>query len=87
MQIAYLVPEFPGQTHIFFWRELEALSKIGVDARVVSTRRPPRPIISHTWANKAEANTFYLSEVGVIDALKIFAEMFRVQPRLMVESV
>jgi len=30
MRIAYLIPEFPGQTHIFFWRERAALSKIGV---------------------------------------------------------
>jgi colanic acid/amylovoran biosynthesis glycosyltransferase len=80
MRIAYLVPEFPGQTHIFFWREIEALSKIGVETHIVSTRRPPKPIVSHNWAETAQANTFYLSEVGLIDALKVFAEFFRLSP-------
>ncbi|MBO6884181.1 MAG: hypothetical protein JJ869_11460 [Marivita sp.] len=27
---AYLVPQFPGQTHIFFWREIAALEAQGV---------------------------------------------------------
>ena len=42
MKIAYLVPEFPGQTHIFFWRERAALEKIGVGTAIVSTRHPSK---------------------------------------------
>jgi len=28
MRIGYLVPEFPSQTHAFFWREVQALQEI-----------------------------------------------------------
>ena len=38
-RIAVLIPEFPGQTHSFFWREIEALaSGHGISAQIVSTR-------------------------------------------------
>ena len=30
LRLGYLIPQFPGQTHIFFWRELEALQARGV---------------------------------------------------------
>ena len=40
-KIGYLIPEFPGQTHIFFWRELQALPGKGVSPELVSTRPPP----------------------------------------------
>jgi hypothetical protein len=41
MRIGYLVPEFPGQTHAFFWRELSAMEEQGAEIRIISTRRPP----------------------------------------------
>src|ERR1700730_12784325 len=47
MRIAYLIPEFPSQTHIFFWRERTALRKIDIATYLVSTRRPPKAVISH----------------------------------------
>ena len=62
MKIGYLVPEFPGQTHIFFWREIEALKKCGVDVDLISTRRPPQGIVSHVWSEEASAATTYLAE-------------------------
>ena len=62
-KIGYLVPEFPGQTHIFFWRELQALATLDIDADLVSTRLPPARIISHDWAAGAIARTTYLARV------------------------
>ena len=49
-RIAVLIPEFPGQTHSFFWREIEALqSDHGIAAQIVSTRLAPKPVW-HDWA-------------------------------------
>jgi glycosyltransferase involved in cell wall biosynthesis len=59
-RIGYLVPEFPGQTHNFFWREIAALRELSVEVALVSTRRPPAAIESPTWAAQARASTTYL---------------------------
>ena len=59
-RIGYFIPEFPGQTHMFFWREMEALREGGVLPEVVSTRLPDRAIMSHTWAEQARKETVYL---------------------------
>ncbi len=64
MKIGVLIPEFPGQTHILFWRELRALARHGIDAEVVSTRRPPPGVVSHSWSNEAMQSTWYLSPLG-----------------------
>ena len=29
LRIGYIVPQCPGQTHIFFWREIRALEAMG----------------------------------------------------------
>jgi hypothetical protein len=38
--IGYLIPEFPGQTHIFFWREIQELRQLGIQPELVSTQPP-----------------------------------------------
>ena len=61
MRLGYLVPQFPGQTHIFFWREIRHLERLGV--RVggrPSTRPPPRSLMAHSWTAEAMARTTYL---------------------------
>jgi colanic acid/amylovoran biosynthesis glycosyltransferase len=58
--VGYLIPEFPGQTHIFFWREMGALRTAGIEPELVSTRLPSRSIISHDWAEEAMRLTEYL---------------------------
>jgi len=58
--IGYFVPEFPGQTHNFFWREIGALREVGVEVMLLSTRRPPKAIESPTWAAQASSLTTYL---------------------------
>jgi len=59
--IGYLVPQFPGQTHGFFWREILELEKSGAAVHVISTRRPPVGVVSHEWAPQAIARTTYLT--------------------------
>ena len=59
-RIGYLVPEFPGQTHTWIWRELLWLRRWGADVRLISTRPPPeRDRARHAFA-AAAAETFYL---------------------------
>ncbi len=58
-RIGYLVPEFPGQTHVFFWREIEALRALGADLRLISTRRPDAGGCRHEFAARAAAETHY----------------------------
>lgn len=59
--IGYLVPQFPGQTHGFFWREILELEKSGAAVHVLSTRRPRSGIVSHEWAPCAIERTTYLT--------------------------
>jgi glycosyltransferase involved in cell wall biosynthesis len=59
MRIGYLVPEFPGQTHIFFWREICVLRKLGADISLLSTRRP-QTLSRHAFGPDAQAETRYL---------------------------
>ena len=58
---AYLVPQFPGQTHIFFWREIAALESQGVTPVLFSTTPPPPGLISHPWSDQAMQRTTYLA--------------------------
>ncbi|HZE99346.1 MAG TPA: glycosyltransferase [Planctomycetota bacterium] len=60
MRLGYLVPEFPGQTHIFFWREVLALRAQGVDVRLISTRKPNPITCRHEFVPGAVAETHYL---------------------------
>ena len=60
MRLGYLVPEFPSQTHIFFWREIQALRDAGVDVFLLSTKKPDPLATRHDFARKAIAETHYL---------------------------
>lgn len=61
MRLGYLVPQFPGQTHIFFWREIVELEARGVDVHLLSTQPPPAGLIAHDWSKDAIARTTYLA--------------------------
>jgi colanic acid/amylovoran biosynthesis glycosyltransferase len=61
VRLGYLVPEFPGQTHVMFWRELAELRALGVDVDVVSTRPPAAALERHGWTEQARARTTYLA--------------------------
>ncbi|CAM3040363.1 Glycosyl transferases group 1 [Paracoccus aminovorans] len=77
LRIGFFIPEFPGQTHIFLWRERQALAELGVEAQLVSTRRPPRAIASHSWAAEAQGQTRYLMPVSGPALAGILAELLR----------
>jgi len=59
MRIVYLIPEFPAQTHAFFWREIRALRDHGEQIHLASTRRPT-VACGHSWAPDAARETTYL---------------------------
>lgn len=67
VQIGYLVPEFPGQTHNFFWREIQALRDFGIGVNIISTRLPPAGLMSTSWGNEALKGTTYLFPPTVTD--------------------
>lgn len=64
-KIGYLVPQFPGQTHIFFWREIAAMEAMEVEPVLFSTRPPPKGLIAHDWSHTAMARTTYLGDVSI----------------------
>ena len=60
-KVGYVIPEFPGQTHIWMWRELQHLREWGLDVALISTRRPDdRDRARHAWADAAATSTRYL---------------------------
>ncbi|MEP5154793.1 exopolysaccharide biosynthesis GT4 family glycosyltransferase EpsE [Planktotalea sp.] len=70
LRLGYLVPQFPGQTHIFFWREIAELEKRGVDVHLLSTQPPPKGLIAHDWSAEAIARTTYLASKNPFDLLR-----------------
>ena len=65
--IGYLIPEFPGQTHIFFWREIQELRQLGVTlkaGRVVTTGtcHAPLPI---------QSGDFCTADFGVLGKVSV----------------
>ncbi len=59
MRLGILIPEFPTQTHVFFWREISALRRNGVTVDLLSTRRP-KDGCPHNFGRDAAADTHYL---------------------------
>lgn len=68
-RMAYLVPEFPGQTDIFYWREIKDLENLNVNVRLFSTRQPDKGIQSHLWTKEAVFRTTYLRDLPLRDLL------------------
>jgi glycosyltransferase involved in cell wall biosynthesis len=61
LRIGYFMPEFPGQTHIWLWREVTHLREWGLTIRFLSTRPPSdRDRARHAFADGAARETFYL---------------------------
>lgn len=76
--LGILVPEFPGQTHGFFWREAELLESRGIRVEFVSTRLPPSRVAArHQWASEARKRAVQLTPLGVAGAFKLAAEFGR----------
>jgi colanic acid/amylovoran biosynthesis glycosyltransferase len=71
--IAILIPEFPSQTHVFFWREIEALRAQGQPVKIISTRCPVAAACPHEFATAAAAETLYLYPPRWITAVATLA--------------
>ncbi len=71
------MPQFPGQTHIFFWREIIALEEMGHDVRIFSTRKPPPGLVAHSWSDAAMQRTTYL---GKLDPWQAALSVARLTP-------
>ncbi|MFN7023131.1 MAG: exopolysaccharide biosynthesis GT4 family glycosyltransferase EpsE [Pseudorhizobium sp.] len=67
VRIGYFIPEFPGQTHVFLWRERQALQDLGIKADLVSTRLPPPEIDPHGWSLAARQETSFLLPFSIRD--------------------
>ncbi|HLV65434.1 MAG TPA: exopolysaccharide biosynthesis GT4 family glycosyltransferase EpsE [Polyangiaceae bacterium] len=78
MRIGYLVPEFPSQTHTWIWREYRALAELGVEADLVSTRRPA--LVCHPWTKAAQALTRYLVPFERGDAIEALRGLLEASP-------
>ncbi len=75
--IGYLVPEFPGQTHVFFWREIQAIERSHVGVKLFSTRRPTEGACGHDFAAEGLARTTYIFPPSVADALSLLGSPSR----------
>jgi glycosyltransferase involved in cell wall biosynthesis len=72
-RLGYLVPEFPRQTHIFFWRECEQLRRRGVEPVFLSTRKPPTDACPHEFRDRAAAATHYVFPPPASSILSLLA--------------
>lgn len=70
-RLGYLVPEFPRQTHVFFWRECEQLRRCGVEPVFLSTRKPPPAACPHEFRDRAAAATHYVFPPPMSAALNL----------------
>jgi colanic acid/amylovoran biosynthesis glycosyltransferase len=78
MKIGYLIPEFPGQTHIWIWREICHMREWGISIHLFSTKRPSPDIKArHGFAKLAEDETYYLWKPSIREIIKsIFWAIF-----------
>lgn len=60
MKLAYLVPEWPTQTHSFFWQEVCTLREHSIQVHLFSTRQPDAALCPHRFCSEAFATTKYL---------------------------
>lgn len=73
MRIGYLIPEFPGQTHVWIWREICHMREWGTQIDIFSTKRPAPDIKArHDFADDAEQQTYYLWKEGKFNFNNIF---------------
>lgn len=78
-KIAYVTTEFPGQTHIFLWREYCELISMGVDVQLVSTRLPHKNIDSHSWSEAAKEKTEYMLPLKLSSYFGILISFFNLR--------
>ena len=77
LKLGYLVPEFPSQTHIIFWREISHLREIGFPVVIYSTRRAAPGACPHEFARAAEAEVRYAFPPPVASAFTLAVRPLR----------
>src|SRR5262245_57103172 len=80
MRVAYLIPKYPGQTHIFYWREMQAIRELGIGVEAVSTQPPKSAEVVHSWAQEALRTTPYLYPLRGGDLARAAATVLRCGP-------
>src|SRR6476469_4075581 len=71
-RIGYVIPEWPGQTHIWIWREICHMREFGATVRLFATRRPPeRDKARHAFAEEAAGQTTYLWPMSIAKVLGV----------------
>ena len=87
MQIGYLIPEFPGQTHIWMWREICHMREWGMSIHLFSTKRPsPATKARHGFA-KAEDETYYLWKPSYLEIIKAILWAIFTRPLGLIKSI
>ena len=80
-RLAYLIPEYPGQTHIWMQREITHMGEWGVPIQVFSTRPPSdRDRARHAFAAEAAARTIYLWPIGPLRAVGLLLWAIATRP-------
>jgi len=70
MKLAYLIPEWPGLSHVWAWREIRHLREFGVEVSIFSTRLPTSKNAGrHTFAKEPGAEAFYLWPMNVFQII------------------
>src|SRR3982750_1368000 len=81
MKVGYVIPQWPGQTHLWIWREISHLRERGVLLRIFATRRPDeRYRGKHAFTPIAEAETTYLWPLPWWKALWLLMISFFLSP-------
>ena len=79
MRIGYVIPEFPSQTHVWIWREIQHVRRWGMPLTIFSTSKPnKKDRARHAFAGEAEQETIYLWPRPTLKAIGAIAgEMLR----------
>ena len=64
------MPEFPGHTHSWLWREILGLRETGLEVKLASTRVPsPQDYARHAFVAEVKGRIFYVWPPAVVDVL------------------
>ena len=77
--IGYFIPEFPGQTHTWIWREYQALLELDMKPHLISTRRSHTKVV-HSWEQEAQSMTDYLLPLEIKDFVNVPIELIKAGP-------
>ncbi|OQW68778.1 MAG: hypothetical protein BVN34_08920 [Proteobacteria bacterium ST_bin12] len=79
-KIGYFIGQFPGPSHIYFWREINSLRSLGLDVDYCSTRLPKTEIAKHDWVADCINQTIYLYPINVKNALQALIALLNAFP-------